>query len=476
MSAPRLVTATSVRSIFQSRAMLLVAFAFAVMGDPVSSVAYAIEAALRALHGDLGLLVPTMALVLGIIVLVSLNYHHLYARFPEGGGDAAATGAAFGEGWAFLPLGSLIVDYALTITISVAAGASAIIAYLPGLAPFRILLALGLLAVVAGLTWLGHGGRSIFAAMTVAFVVVALVMVARGFLAPVAHGSRALASAGHPHSGPLAVLLAFPVAMALATGVEAPSSSIAQLGQLDNRGRRRFGRITLWLMLAIVVLLTAGLAALAVHLRVGIPPADSTQIAEVARAAAGSGVLFAAFQLTTAVLLLAAASSSFQAGPGLLKALARGGGGVGVLPSWLGRTNQHHTPYWGVAVFLAVSATIVVGAGSREQRLVLFYAVAVFVAFLCGLLAMATFFRGEGRRLLFATSVLGALAVALTLAVNLARGYPIVSLLAACLLAGALHVLWVRAGRPSGVAEAERLAEAALGETASCEAPLGPSP
>ena len=239
-------------------------------------------------------------------------------------------------------------------------------------------------------------------------------------------------------------------------------------GQLDNEGRRRFGRVTLWLMLAIVILLTAGLAALAVHLRVGVPPANSTQIAEVARAAAGQCGLFAAFQLTTAVLLLAAASSSFQAGPGLLKALAGGGGGgVGVLPSWLGRTNQHHTPYWGVVVFLAVSATIVVGAGSREQRLVLFYAVAVFVAFLCGLLAMVRFFRDEGRRVLLATSALGALAVTVTLAVNLARVYPVVSLLAACSLAGALYRLWVRAGRPSGVAEAERLAEASLGEGAS---------
>src|SRR5438270_5126271 len=207
----RLIPAVAVRSIFRSRPVLLVAFAFAVMGDPVSPVSYAIEAALRALHGDLGLLVPTMALVLGVIVLVSLNYHQLYARFPEGGGDAAAPGAAFGEGWAFLPLGSLIVDYALTIAISVAAGASAIIAYVPGLAPFRILLALGLLVVVAGVAWLGLGGRSFFAAMTIACVGLAVVVLARGFVAPHAHGSKALASAGRPHSGPLAVLLAFPV-------------------------------------------------------------------------------------------------------------------------------------------------------------------------------------------------------------------------------------------------------------------------
>jgi hypothetical protein len=435
------------------------------MGDPVSSVAYAIEAALRSLHGDLGLLMLTVGLVLGIIALVSLNYHQIYARFPEGGGDAAATGAAFGEGWAFLPLGSLIVDYALTITISAAAGASAIIAYVPGLASSRIPLAVALLVAVAGLTWFGHGGRMVFAAMTLAFVAVTFVVLTHGIVDPVRHGTALLVPPGR-HEGALSVLLAFPVAMALATGVEAPSSAIAQLGQLDDAGRRRFGRITLWLMLGIVIAFTLGLAYLAVSLRVGLPSADSTEMAEVARAAAGGGTIFAAFQVTTAVLLLAAASSSFQAGPGLLKALSRGGGGVGVLPAGLGRTNRHHTPYWGVLVFLAVSAALVVAAAAREQRLVLFYAVAVFIAFLCGLLSMARFFRSEGRRVLLATSTLGAVAVAVTLGANLARGYPIVSLAAALMLAAGLHALWVRAGRPGGVAAAEQLAEASPPESA----------
>src|SRR5205807_862166 len=131
------------------------------------------------------------------------------------------------------------------------------------------------------------------------------------------------------------MLLAFPVAMALATGVEAPSSAIAQLGQLDDPGRRRFGRITLWLMLMIVVWLTVGLTVLAVRLRVGIPASNSTQVAEIANTAVGKGALYAAFQLTTALLLLAAASSSFQAGPGLLKALSGAGQGLGILPSQL---------------------------------------------------------------------------------------------------------------------------------------------
>jgi hypothetical protein len=82
---------------FMSRPVLL--FAFAVMGDPVSSVAYATEVTLRSLGGDLRLLLPTMLAVLLIIVLVAVNYHRLYARFPGGGGDAAASAAAFPRAW-----------------------------------------------------------------------------------------------------------------------------------------------------------------------------------------------------------------------------------------------------------------------------------------------------------------------------------------------------------------------------------------
>ncbi len=151
----------------------------------------------------------------------------------------------------------------------------------------------------------------------------------------------------------MAVIFAFPVAMALATGTEAPATAIAQLGQLGDRGRRLFGRGTLLLTIVIVGGLTMALTVLAVRLRVGIPQSDETQIADVARAAVGGdGALFAFFQLSSGLLLLAAAASSFQAGPGLLKALARvrSDGAGGLLPEWLGRVNRHHTPVWSVLV------------------------------------------------------------------------------------------------------------------------------
>jgi hypothetical protein len=458
-AAPREPASTSIagrlRAFLHSPAVLLLAFAFAVMGDPVSSVAYAVEAALRALHGDLQLLPSTMVIVVALIALVVANYHRLVARFP-GGGDAAAAGAAFGEGWSFLPLGSLIVDYALTIAVSVAAASSALVAYLPALAGARVVLALALLVAVAGLSWFGHAGRSLFALMTLSFVAVATLVFLLGFLAPHGHGGAPAAlDPGHP--APLAVLLAFPVAMALATGVEAPSSAVAQLGQVELPGRVRFGRVTLWLTVAIVSWLTLALTALAVQLHVGEPGAHDTQIAAVARACVGGGVLFALFQLSSAVLLLAAASPSFQAGPGLLKALA---GETAVLPRTLARTNVHHTPYVGVLAFLVVAGLLVVAARAHEQELVLFYAVAVFLAFLFGLLSMARFAVVERRRAYLAVCLPALGAVVVTLLVNLARGLPLASLAAALALAGLLWALWVRSGRPRGVSEAEALAEA----------------
>ena len=109
------------------------------------------------------------------------------------------------------------------------------------------------------------------------------------------------------------------------------------------------------------------------------------------------------------MLLLAAASSSFQAGPGLLKALARTGPGGehGLLPPRFARTNRHHTPVAAVVVYAVISAAIILAASGQEQELVLVYAVSVFVSFLAGLLAMARFSHRDGKRLLTATNVVG---------------------------------------------------------------------
>src|SRR4051812_27404042 len=340
------------------------------MADPVSSVAYAIQAALRQLDGKLIDLLPTMALVVATIAIVAATYHQLIRRFPEGGGGARSVASAFGDGWAFIPLGALLVDFTITVAISCAAGASAIIAYVPGLASSRVVLALALTAVVAVGISLGHRGRLAFALATLAFLVLAAVVIASGSIGGAGVASRA--GHGRPlvaEASLIPVLLAMPLAMALATGIEAPSDAIAQLGQLGRRDRRLFGQWTIWLTVGIVGALTIGIAVLAVTLDVGLPPSDSTLLAEVARACVGDGGLFAAFQGASALLLLAAAASSYLAASGLLKALALVGASRkdgGLVPERFARANRFHTPPWGIAVVLAASAALIALAAGRD--------------------------------------------------------------------------------------------------------------
>lgn len=128
-----------------------------------------------------------MSLVIGLVVVITANYWQLVRRFPKGGGAAAG----------------------------------AVIALFPGPAPVRIPLALLLLLVAAGLTWFGHGGRLLFAVMTVLFVAASVAVLILGFTSPHTTG-HAAASHAPGHSAMPAVVPAFPVAMALATGIEAP--------------------------------------------------------------------------------------------------------------------------------------------------------------------------------------------------------------------------------------------------------------
>jgi 4-amino-4-deoxy-L-arabinose transferase-like glycosyltransferase len=109
---------------------------------------------------------------------------------------------------------------------------------------------------------------------------------------------------------------------------------------------------------------------------------------------------------------------------------------------------------------MAAAGVVTAAAGGRDQELVLFYAASVFVSFLAGLIAMSRFSWQERRTGFLVVNLVGAAAVAFTLAVNLTRGDPIISIAAALLIAVGLYALWVRSGRPRGIrnvaAEAEQ--------------------
>jgi hypothetical protein len=439
-----------------TRLHLFVAFAFTVMADPVSSVAYAIEAALRALDGDPASLVATMALIVGVIAVIAATYHQLIGRFPSGAGGPKAVAVAFDDDWVFLPLGALLVDFTLTVAVSCSAGAAAAIAYLPGLEPVRLPIALALAVAVAFGVLLGHRGRVGFAIATQAFLVMAAAVIVAGAFAEPLGGPTASSQVPLLGNASLAaILMALPLGMALATGVEAPSDAIAELPQLDDPGRRLFGRLTLWLMVAIVGGLTLCFAILAVRLRVPLPGADSTLLADVARQSVGGGWPLAGFQALSALLLLAAAASSYLAGSGVLKALAALAppGGRGLLPEPLRRENRYLVSHWGVFTVLGVALAMILAAGGDEQELVHFYAVSVFASFLAATVGCARLSRRDGKPWATALNLAGAALVALVLALNLTRLDSVIALLGSGAVALYLWRSWVAVGRPDGIVD-----------------------
>ena len=104
-----------------------------------------------------------------------------------------------------------------------------------------------------------------------------------------------------------------------------------------------------------------------------------------------------------------------------------------------------------MVLYLLIAAVVVIAVNAQDQELVLFYAVAVFVSFLMGLLAMVQFLRVARRLPSLAVNVLGTLVVGFTLVMNLLRGWPLLSLVAAGAVALVLFILWIRAGRPRGI-------------------------
>jgi len=430
-----------------------IAFALTVMGDPVSAVTYAVEAALRALGGDAARLLAAVALVVAATGLLVASYHRLVAAFPRGGGAAAATAAGFGPGWALVPLGALLVDDTLTVALSAAEAATALGASWSALAPWRLVLALAATGLVAGLSCLGDRGRGFFAGLTALFVGVSGLVPARGLAGP----ATPAPPPAHP-AGLGALLRAYSVSLAMATGVEAPASALGGLGPLPPAALRALGQATLWGTLAVVGSLTLAMAALVRHTGVPLPALGGTLVAAAVRRAVGPGPLFAAFQATSSLLLLAAASSGFAAGSGLLAALARDGGAL--LPTWLGRANRHHAPVAALLVVLAAASLVLLAADARPEVLVTFYAVAVFLAVLPAELALA---REAARRRAWGAAALHGVTAAVaaaTLAVDAARGRPLASLAAAGTVAAVLYARWRRRGRPGDPGRAEAAAAA----------------
>jgi amino acid transporter len=368
--------------------------------DPLSSNAYATEEILLMLSlGGLGLLhlAPSVALaVILLLVIVVWSYRQTCHAYPNGGGAYAVSRANLGRMASLVAGSALLVDYVLTVAVSVAAGVANIVSALPSLAAHAVPLAVALIAVLAVMNLRGvRESGTVFAIPTYGFVVCVFSMIAVGLLrAATGVSLRAESSAlgvepEHQVGGLLLVLLvlrAFASGCTALTGVEAVSNGVPSF----RRPKSRNAAATLAIMGGITIAMFAGITSLAlisqVHVAaeesnlLGAPPGyhQRTVIAQVAGAVFGvDSTGFFLVQGFTAAILVLAANTAFNGFPILSSILAEDG----FLPRQLSRRGDRLVFSNGILILSALAMTLIWAFDASTTRLIQLYIIGVFVSF-----------------------------------------------------------------------------------------------
>jgi amino acid transporter len=300
--------------------------------DPLSSVAYATEAALVVLIAASAtaghLVLPISIAIASVMAIVVLSYVQTVRAYETSGGAYVVARENLGKMPSLVAASALLVDYILTVAVSVAAGVLALTSAAPSLRSHEVTLSIGFIAIltVANLRGVRESGI-IFAVPTYAFVAAMYAMVATGVgkcatsECPVAHAPHPV-EAGVGVVGVFVLLQAFASGAAALTGVEAISNGVSAFRAPSGRNAAK----TLVAMGVIAISLFIGVSYLAVHMHAR-PSADVSLISEIARAtfpssSISSPMYFAVQALTFGILVLAA-NTSYQGFPRLAAVLAR---------------------------------------------------------------------------------------------------------------------------------------------------------
>jgi amino acid transporter len=367
--------------------------------DPLSSVAYATEQIVLVLGlGGLGLLYLTPWLgvaVVALLVVVVASYRQTCHAYPNGGGAYAVSHANLGVRASLVAASALLVDYVLTVAVSVVAGVAAITSAVPALAPHAVGISLALVALltVVNLRGVKESGRA-FAVPTYGFVVIVLLLLAVAGLR-LAMGQTLTAESAsygllpdYRTGGLFTVFLAlraFASGCTALTGVEAVSNGVPSF----QRPKSRNAATTLTIMGALAITMFAGITALAVVTRVrvaedpsrlvGLPAGQQqrTALSQIGLAVFGNGPAFYLLQAFTAAILVLAANTAYNGFPVLASLLARDGH----LPRQLARRGDRLVFSNGIVLLAAVAAVLIAAFDADVTRLLQLYIIGVFVSF-----------------------------------------------------------------------------------------------
>ena len=395
--------------------------------DAISSTAYGTEQIMLVLV-TAGAVATRLALpiALGIgalLAILILSYRQTIAAYPSAGGAYVVSRDNFGPRWALVAGSALLIDYVLTVAVSVTSGVAALTTAVPALQ--RLVLPLSL-AAIGLITWANlRGAREsgrIFAVPTYLFVgscalmlLIGLGRLATGRLDPIPAGGTAPLPAVTGSVGVLLVLHAFAAGCTALTGVEAISNGVPAFRPPEARNARR----TLVAMGMILGGLFVGVSYLAV--RVGVRPYESgnpTLIGQLARwvlgGSAAGQAFFYLFQAATLAILVLAANTSFADFPRLVSFKAADA----FLPRWFTKRGQRLVHSNGILALSAAAAAVTVAFRADYNHMLPLYAIGVFTSFTfsqAGMTRRHLRLREPGWRYGIAVNGTGALVTALVL-------------------------------------------------------------
>jgi amino acid transporter len=360
--------------------------------DNISSSAYATEEIMRILIlgsvAAISLTLPITAVIVIVLFIVGTSYAQTIKAYPHGASSYIVASDNLGTIFGLIAAAALLIDYVLTVAVSVSSGVAAITSIAPAVFPERVLIAVGivLLLMLGNLRGIRESG-TIFMAPTYLYIAGLLVVLGVGlfqffighdlavFQAPPAWRAHwESAAAGVGGLSLFLVLRAFSSGAAGLTGVEAVSDGVPAFKKPEWKN----ARATLIAQVIIFGSLFLGISFLASQTRILPDPNEvQTVLSLITRQVVGSGWILFFMQVTTALILALAANTSFADFPRLSFFLARDG----FMPRQFAYRGERLAFTTGIVALAGLAALLLIAFGASVTALIPLYTLGVFVAF-----------------------------------------------------------------------------------------------
>jgi amino acid transporter len=357
--------------------------------DNISSSAYATEEMMRILIvagiGAISLTMPLTVVICVVLAIVATSYWQTIRAYPRGASSYIVSSDNLGALAGLVAGASLLIDYTLTVAVSVSAAVAAVTSIVPSLFDLRVALGLVIVAVLmlGNLRGVRESG-TLFMAPTYLYILTIVGMVAVGAIRqlvgdlpayqPPSNWVAATPAGGLTGLGVLLVLRAFSSGAAALTGVEAISDGVPAFKPQEWRN----ARITLVWAAAIFAGLFLGISYLASTIGVVPDPHEQqTVLSQIGRTVFGGGPMFAVLQAATVLVLALAANTAFADFPRLSSFLARDG----FMPRQFGFRGERLAFTTGIIALSGLAAVLLVVFGASVTALIPLYTLGVFIAF-----------------------------------------------------------------------------------------------